>query len=124
MTSESFTTLAAIAAFIIIPAVIIWPEINKPTKPHKPTKHVQTAVKPVKQIAKAAPVKPTKHSPAPETIAAMHKQADAERAIAEAIEHKIQRVHDPIKRARLEKQAANSWLRFNQILDIIDKLTM
>lgn len=124
MNRYNFTTLAAIAAFVIVPAVIMWPEINKPTKPHKPIKRSQAAVKPVKRIVKAAVVKPTKHSPAPETIAAMHKQADAERAIAGAIECKAQRTHDPIKRARLEKQVANSWLRFNQILDKIDKLTM
>jgi hypothetical protein len=53
----------------------------------------------------------------------MHKQADAERAIAEALEHKAQYITDPVKRARIEKQAALSWTRFNKILDTIDKLT-
>ena len=70
--------------------------------------------------------KPTKPKPpkaSPETIEAMHKQADAERAIAEALEHKAQYITDPVKRARIEKQAALSWTRFNKILDTIDKLT-
>lgn len=69
------------------------------------------------------PAKPTRPGPSPETIEAMHKQADAERAIAEALERKALYTSDPVKRARIDKQAANSWLRFNKILDQIDKLT-
>lgn len=69
------------------------------------------------------PAKPSKPGPSPETVEAMHRQADAERAIAEALERKAQHVTDPVKRARIDKQASNSWLRFHRILDQVDKLT-
>lgn len=81
--------------------------------------HTPTAQKPVKEAVK----KPKKPTTSPETIEAMHKQADAERAIAEALEHKAQYITDPVKRARIEKQAATAWTQFNKILDRIDKLT-
>lgn len=88
-------------------------------------------VTPIKAQAKPKPAakapekprKPVKPGPSADTIKAMHKQADAERAIAEALERKAQHITDPVKRARISKQAANSWLRFNKILDQIDKLT-
>lgn len=67
--------------------------------------------------------KPDKPGPSKETIKAMHVQADAERAIAEALERKAEHTPDPVKRARIARQAANSWLRFNKILDQIDKIT-
>lgn len=67
--------------------------------------------------------KPDKPAPSKETLSAMHVQADAERAIAEALERKAEHTPDPVKRARIARQAANSWLRFNKILDQIDKIT-
>lgn len=88
--------------------------ITKPKPPVTP--------KPV-QMPIERPTKPKLPKASPETIEAMHKQADAERAIAEALEHKAQYITDPVKRARIEKQAALSWTRFNKILDTIDKLT-
>ena len=81
------------------------------TRPKPPT-----LPKPIqKPIEKPTKPKPPKASP--ETIEAMHKQADAERAIAEALEHKAQYLTDPVKRARIEKQAALSWTQFNKLLD-------
>lgn len=88
--------------------------IAKPKSPVTP-KPVQAPVE------KPTKLKPPKASP--ETIEAMHKQADAERAIAEALEHKAQYITDPVKRARIEKQAALAWTQFNKLLDRIDKLT-
>ena len=70
----------------------------------------------------ARPAKPPRISP--ETIEALHKQADAERRIAEALERKAQYTPDPVQSARIEKQAAAAWVRFNQILDRIDKYTI
>lgn len=70
-----------------------------------------------------APKKPSVPAPSPDTIKAMHIQADAERAIAEALQRRADREPDTVKRARIERQVANSWLRFNKILDQIDKLT-
>lgn len=96
-------------------AAFIRPEpVTQPKTPTLP-KPVQ---KPIE-----APTKPKRAKVSPETIEAMHKQADAERAIAEALEHKAQYITDPIKRARIEKQAALSWTQFNKLLDRIDKLT-
>lgn len=99
-------------------------------KEAKHTQRLEPIAKP-KPSVKPEPIqkpieKPTKPKPpkaSPETIEAMHKQADAERAIAEALEHKAHYITDPVKRARIEKQAALSWTRFNKILDSIDKLT-
>lgn len=91
------------------------------TKEAEYTQHFKPITKP--KPTKKAPEKPKKPGPSQETIEAMHKQADAERAIAEALERKAQHITDPVKRARISKQAANSWLRFNKILDQIDKLT-
>jgi hypothetical protein len=88
--------------------------ITKPRPPVTP-KPIQAPVE--------KPTKPKRATISPETIEAMHKQADAERAIAEALEHKAQYITDPVKRARIEKQAALSWTRFNKILDNIDKVT-
>lgn len=122
------STFNAIAAGLLLVggfAFLLYQEIRPPRKESefdKPREYIpRTAIKP-KPAQK--PVKqPVKPSINPETIRAMHLQADAERGIAEALELKAQRITDPIKRARLESQAANSWLRFNKILDKIDKLT-
>lgn len=78
--------------------------------------------KPVKPAAAPAKSKP-KQTINPDTLKAMHIQADAERKIGEALWRKAERTPDPVKRARLEKQAATSEVRFNNILDRIDKLT-
>ena len=96
-------------------------DAEKAAKRHKAPTHIDQPVTP-KPITK--PVnKSKKPTTSPETIEAMHKQADAERAIAEALEHKAQYITDPVKRARIEKQAALSWTQFNKILDRIDRLT-
>ena len=102
---------------------------DKPKEPER--KHFESIAKPKPvtvskpvQTPTEKPIKPKPPKASPETIEAMHKQADAERAIAEALGHKAQYITDPVKRARIEKQAALSWTRFNKILDSIDKLTM
>ena len=91
------------------------PQANtKPYSPPKPKakpKPTQSATKPYKRL------------PSPETLEAMHKQADAERTIAEALYRKASYTPDPVKRARLEKQAAAAETRFNSILDKIDAFT-
>lgn len=97
-------------------AAYMRPEPITQPKPPVTPKPVQTPIE--------KPTKPKQPKASPETIEAMHKQADAERAIAEALEHKAQHITDPVKRARIEKQAALSWTRFNKILDTIDKLTV
>lgn len=99
-------------------------EYNKPVyyTPIAAPKPKPTTKKP--EPKKPEPKQPARPQTSPETIIAMHKQADAERAIAEALERKMLHTPDPIKHARLEKQAANSWVKFNKILDQIDKLTM
>lgn len=71
--------------------------------------------------AAPAPSKPPRISP--ETVEALHRQADAERHVAEALERKARYTPDPVKSARIEKQAALAWVRFNKILDQIDKYT-
>ena len=91
------------------------PRISTPKPTPKPK--VPEQPKPIPQHKE--PKKPTISA---ETLAAMHIQADAERAIAEALERKAKHIPDPVKRARIEKQAANSWVRFNSILDKLDKL--
>lgn len=91
----------------------ISPIKSTPTPPKQP--------KPIKPAA--APAKPkAKPGINPDTLKAMHIQADAERRIGEALWRKAEHTPDPVKRARLEKQAANSDVRFNNILDRIDKL--
>lgn len=55
----------------------------------------------------------------PETLEAMHMQADAELHTAQAIERRIKRELDDLKRAKLEKQAARAWINFHSILDKI-----
>lgn len=112
----------------------IWIMVFIAANPRKKKKKVEQyneirIVKPVPVPAKPIappPIKPHKpHKPEinPETLKAMHLQADAERAIYEALKRKAAYTTDPVKRARLEKQAVNSNLRFNVILDKIDKLT-
>lgn len=71
-----------------------------------------------------APKNPSRPSPSADTIKAMHIQADAEWAIAEALERRAGKEPDPVKRARIERQVANSWVRFNKILDNVDRLTL
>lgn len=96
--------------------------------PRKPKRQKQQQLPPLYSSVHPATRKPekpeklVKQGPSPETLEAMHVQADAERAIAEALERKAQYISDPVKRARIEKQAANSWVRFNSILDKLDKL--
>lgn len=80
------------------------------------------ATQPAAVPAQPAPPKPPKVSP--ETVEALHKQADAERHVAEALERKAQYTPDPVKSARIEKQAALAWVRFNKILDQIDRYTV
>lgn len=92
-----------------LPRIAATKPTPKPKAPERP--------KPIPQYKE--PKKPTI---SPETLTAMHIQADAERAIAEALERKAKYIPDPVKRARIEKQAANSWVRFNSILDKLDKL--
>lgn len=91
------------------------PQAN--TKPYSPPKP-KAKPKSTQNVAK-----PNKRLPSPETLEAMHKQADAERAIAEALYRKASYTPDPVKRARLEKQAAAAETRFNSILDKIDAFT-
>ena len=146
MTPDDIFTYAAMAIFVILPVIIIWPDLfpkDKPEpprinpiqysppkpKPVKPPEKPKASLETLDKICRSAQLQQvakryTIPDINPETLKAMHKQADAERAIAEALEGKAQRTHDTIKRARLEKQAANSWVRFNKILDQIDKLTM
>ena len=126
------STFNAITAALLLAggfALMIYQEIylpDKKAKRDKPREYIPRAAprpKPPK-VEPVKSVKPTKPQVNPETLKAMHKQADAERAIAEALERKMLHTPDPVKHARLEKQAANSWLRFNKILDQIDKFTM
>lgn len=123
---SDWTTYAA--GLVLIGGMILacYTGIKETEKPkRKRTKwdeiRIVTPAKP--KPAKKPPEKPKKPGPSPETLEAMHKQADAERTIAEALERKAQHITDPVKRARIDKQAANSWLKFNKILDQIDKLT-
>lgn len=120
------TNLYAIGLFLIIFGIPLacTLAIDRKKKPPEPPIIIHYA-KPSKPPAKLATVKPkpTRPGPSPETIEAMHKQADAERAIAEALQRRADRESDPVKRARIERQVTNSWLRFNKILDQIDKLT-
>lgn len=125
---ESIITISLLSIIFIIKACIQnkrrkpseWDQVRiitpTPSTPKKPQQKPTEAPK--------KPVKPSKrpsNKPSPDTIRALHKQADAERAIAEALEHKAQHITDPVKRARIDNQAATSWLRFNQILDRIDQ---
>lgn len=126
------TTFNAISAGLLLIGGFAWftwweaKPARKTSKYNRPAQHRLIAA-PKPKPPKAEPAKPTRPAKPqvnPETLKAMHKQADAERAIAEALERKMLRTTDPVKHARLEKQAANSWLKFNKILDQIDKITM
>ena len=125
MTIETFNALAVTLALSGGIALAVYAsnqhDAEKATKRRKAPTRINQPVTP-KPATKPAN-KPKKPKASPETLEAMHKQADAERAIAEASEHKAPYITDPVKRARIEKQAQTSWLRFNQILDRIDKLT-
>lgn len=104
------------------------PHKKKKSNPYDEIRIVKPIPAPAKpaappQIKFQKPQKPQKPGINPDTLKAMHLQADAERAIADALERKAQREKDPVKKARLVKQIANSNLRFNNILDKIDKLT-
>lgn len=123
------TTFNAISAGLLLIggfAWFMWQEIKPARKTSEYSNPVQykPVAAPKPKPPKPEPAKPVKSKINPETLKAMHKQADAERGIAEALERKMLHTPDPIKHARLEKQAANSWLRFNKILDQIDKITM
>lgn len=126
------TTFNAMSAGLLLIggfAWFMWQEIKPARKASEYDKPIQrkpiAAPKPKPPKPEPVkPAKPTKPQINPETLKAMHKQADAERGIAEALERKMLHTPDPIKHARLEKQAANSWLRFNKVLDQIDKITM
>lgn len=131
--TEDLKTIGAITAIAGPIALFIWGEF-RPRKPRKGSEYNEVRIvtpvkappkKPVKPAQKPTekPIKPIKPSPSPDTIKAMHIQADAERAIAEALQRRADREPDAVKRARVERQVANSWLRFNKILDQIDKLT-
>lgn len=121
----------AIGFIVFIWIIVFW--VSTPRKRKKPKVYDEVRIakpvpakpkqqKPVKPAA--APAKPkAKPSINPDTLKAMHIQADAERKIGEALWRKAERTPDPVKRARLEKQAATSDVRFNNILDRIDKLT-
>ena len=120
------TTLGSFGLFLIvfgIPLTCTLASDRKKRPPEPPI--IIHNVKPRKAPAKPAAVKPkpARPAPSPDTIKAMHIQADAERAIAEALQRRADREPDTVKRARIERQVANSWLRFNKILDQIDKLT-
>ena len=133
MNLEDFKTIGALIAIAGPIALWMYGEF-KPKKPRKGSEfdEVRIAIpikappkKPAKPAQKPAekPAKPLKPGPSADTIKAMHIQADAERAIAEALQRRADREPDAVKRARIERQVANSWLRFNKILDHIDKLT-
>ena len=91
-----------------------------PSKQNKPARNNSKA--PHNPTAAPKPKAPRKPTISPETLIAMHIQAEKEQAIAEALERKAKYIPDPVKRARIEKQAANSWVRFNSILDKLEKL--
>lgn len=118
--------------FLGLIAFIIWGSSRNKRK-ESPYNRPRTDIKPYTP-PKEKPLKPApapvktqsmkrKPGPSADTIKAMHAQADAERCIAEALERKAAHITDPVKRARIARQAANSWLRFNKILDQIDKIT-
>ena len=130
---EDFKAIGAMIAIAGPIALFIWSEFRS-KKPRKGSEYNDIRIvtpikappkKPVKPAQKPAekPTKPIKPGPSADTIKAMHIQADAERAIAEALQRRADREPDAVKRARIERQVANSWLRFNKILDQIDKLT-
>lgn len=118
---ETVSDVFAIALIAFIWFMVFW--ASTPHKKQKPdpcsgVKIIKTVPAPPKQ-----PKPKAKPGINPDTLKAMHIQADAERKIGEALWRKAERTPDPVKRARLEKQAATSDVRFNNILDRIDKLT-
>lgn len=124
MVSDAF----AIGFIAFIWFIVFW--VSTPRKKKKPKAYDEVRIikpaptKPKQQRPAAAPAKPkAKPGINPDTLKAMHIQADAERRIGEALWRKAEHTPDPVKRARLEKQAANSDVRFNNILDRIDRLT-
>ena len=134
MNVEDWTTIGAIIAIAGPIALWMYGEF-KPKKPRKGSEFDEVRIvtpikappkKPAKPAQRAAEKssKPLKPGPSADTIKAMHTQADAERAIAEALQRRANKETDTVKRARIERQVANSWLRFNKILDQIDKLTL
>lgn len=131
---ENWTTIGALIAIAGPIALFMWGEF-RPKKPRKSSEYNEMRIvkpikaapkKPVKPAPKPIekPAKPIKPGPSADTIKAMHIQADAERAIAEALQRRADREPDAVKRARIKRQVANSWFRFNKILDQIDKLTL
>ena len=120
---DNITAIVAAALLLIIPAVILWPELF-PKKAEAPETYQLPNPKPVpKTKSNPQAVKPHKLDPNPETLKALHVQADAELRLAEALEKKASAESDPVKQARIKKQAALCWVRFNTVLDKIDRLT-
>ena len=122
----NWVVVVALILSLLFVLWIYWPE--KASKQASCYNQPRTDIKPYKPPeAQPKPVKPSQAKRKPgssaDTIKAMHLQADAERAIAETLELKAEHITDPVKRARIARQAANSWLRFNKILDQIDKIT-
>ena len=126
MVSDAF--VIGFIAFIWI--MVFWVSTLRKKKPMahdevRMVKPIPSKPKEAKPIKPTAPPAKPKAKPGinPNTLKAMHIQADAERKIGEALWRKAEHTADPVKRARLEKQAATSEVRFNNILDRIDKLT-
>lgn len=136
---DDLITVAALLVLVVFP--VAWLTITdhrqrtqeterRKRKKHAPPHDAQRstsggknaeATQPAAVPARPAPPKPPKVSP--ETVEALHRQADAERHIAEALEREARYTPDPVKSARIEKQAALAWVRFNKILDQIDRYT-
>lgn len=132
--NDGLTVIAGLVIFAGPPVIFFLAEYSKARKepeqfndiysrPKAPPPVITSKKKPKPKHPQKTPEKPKKPEINPETLKAMHLQADAERAVADALKRKAQREPDPIRRARIEKQVANSNLRFNKILDQIDKLT-
>jgi hypothetical protein len=111
------TALAILTVLMV--AWLYWPEPQR-DPPSEPVQSKPPKTKPKPQSASNRAKPPTISL---DTIQALQLQADAERAIAEALQRKAATEPDPVKRARINRQAANSWVKFNTILDRVDKLT-
>lgn len=89
-------------------------EYNRPRADIKPYTPPPPRPKPK---AASKPKQTRKCKVSPETLEAMHLQADAEMHIAEALKARAEKERDPVKKAGLEKRAALAWVRFCSILD-------
>jgi len=123
---HNLSNFNAIAAGLLLVGGFAW-FLYQALKEDHPNPEYSKPVKlvpiPAPKQPKPNPKTPVKPAINPETLKAMHIQADAERGIAEALECKAKSEIDPVKRARIEKQAALAWVRFNTILDKIDRIT-